>query len=256
MRTGPEVTTGAARSSVAFGLDVALVVLLILIMTDTLRHVIPDELAPHVERNSEGFLLALITIWWLRYARSRWPSAVLGAVACTALSFGLLATNWTNRVRTLNEALFSAAALMLYLAVARPLPRWLPLAISGSALATMLAIGWSALGRQQAETITTLMLVPLLFDLVERQTLEPEAPTPPNVVRVGWYAIVAACPIVVQALDDRLTAGMAGSLLQYASQTTEAFVFVLLVGVFIHLPEPWRTRTPHRSNSRAPRVAQ
>ena len=113
----------------------------------------------------------------------------------------------------------------------------------------MLATGWSAPGRDLAETLAALTLAPLIFDVVERPILDPDAKVAPLPMRAAWYAAVATLPVVVRVLEEVFTDGMAGSILDYASRTVEAFLFALLMGAYSLLPTDWSVR---RRPRRAP----
>lgn len=205
---------------------------------------LPDGLATEIDRNSEGVALALLFAVWLhlvrpRLGRSPWRATGLASIGCVAGALLLLASDWTDHLRTLNEALLAAGMLLLYSAVARPLPRWAPYSIVAAVLGLNASVASTEFGRTLAEALAVAILAPVALDVVEPQLLDSDAPRSPPGVRVMWYLAIAAFPVVMQGVDDSVTEGVAGTVIRYSSRTTEAFVFVLLLGACAHLvPTP------------------
>ncbi|MBA2416801.1 MAG: hypothetical protein H0V64_13130 [Geodermatophilaceae bacterium] len=241
-----------------------LALLMFLILTTLLDRVLPTDLANRLGYNSEGYTLALVVCAWIQAVRPRlseplrWWIALAAGLGCAAIGLGLYASELPSQLKTLNETFIALALILPYLTLARPLRRWVPLAIStGVAAAVVLGV---VLGSRQspfvllAETMAMLFLVPLALDVVDRAILEPRAPTS-AVRRYGWYAMLVVVPLAVVLLgtDARSGDGFA-VVLDYLGRVHESVIGVLLVHVYLAVglrrsgsPLP---ASPHRSESR------
>jgi hypothetical protein len=216
-----------------------LVVTILAILLQVLPVVLPEGLASRIGHNSEGLLLALIAALWIQYAGPRlehhsrmWLLTLVAAIACLAAGVFLLLTDFPSRFRTLNETFLAAAILIPYLQLRRPLPRLLPLALSGGILVVVIAFNRTAVVTDLAETLGVLLLAPLALDVVDRGILDSEARTSPR-RRGAWYVLLVAVPVCLSLLEYRIgVGGLAGEAVRYGVRITEAFVCVLLVELY------------------------
>lgn len=212
------------------------------ILLQVLPVALPPAVAVRVAHNSEGFVLALLLAPWIQFVRPRlagraaeWPVTLAAAAASAAVGVLLVATDLPSRFRTLNEAFLALAALLPYVQVRRPVPRWVPVVVSGAALAAIV-LGLHEKGVvDQAETLAVLVLAPVAFDLVDRRVLDPGAPA--GRWRYAWYVFLVAAPLAA-SVAARAT---------YLSRVTEAFVFLLLLEVYLALYRSTPVRTSTRS---------
>jgi hypothetical protein len=219
------------------------------VVTGILLQALPASLPPAVTvragHNSEGLVLALLLAPWIQFARPRlagrpreWPVTLAVAATCAAVGGLLVATDLPSRFRTLNEAFLALAVLVPYVQARRPLPRWVPIAVSGAALAAIV-LGTVIGGRvsdgmvDAAEALAVILLAPIAFDLADRRVLDPAAPA--DQWRYAWYGLLVAAPLAF-TLTARGT---------YLSRVTEAFLFLLLLQAYLEVyrSTPVRTRT-------------
>lgn len=216
-----------------------LVLLIALVLAQALPLLLPDGLAIRIGHNSEGLVLALVVACWIQYVRP-WVTAggrssvVVGvAVACAALGVALLLSDLPSRFRTLNETFLAAAVLIPYLQVRRPLPRGVAAALSGVVLLAVIAFNRTGAVTDLAETLGVLVLAPIAFDIVDRGILDPTAATSAR-VRTAWYAFLVLAPVAFSVLEYQVgVTGLLGEALRYAVRITEAFVCLLLVGLYV-----------------------
>jgi hypothetical protein len=210
------------------------------ILSQLLPGVLPPAVATRIEHNSEGFVAAMLLVPWIQFVRPRlagrrweWPVTFAAAAACAAVGVLLVATDLPSRFRTLNEAFLALAVLIPYVQPRRPLPPWVPWAVSGTALAAILLGLHVRDVVDQAETFALLLLAPVAFDLVDRAVLDPAAAA--SRWRYAWYAFLVAAPIAITVAGHGT----------YPSRTLEAFVFLLLVEPYFaaYRSTPDRTRT-------------
>jgi hypothetical protein len=215
--------------------------------------VLPESVASRINRNSEGFLAALLLALWIQFVRPRlrteayrWPVTVAAAGASAAVAFLLLASDLEPRFRTLNETYFAVALLLPYIQLRRPLrSRWLPAALSGGLLLVTVAANRTGIVTELAESIGLWLLLPVGLDLVDRGILDRTAQTS-RPLRVAWYAALVAVPVLFSALspyvpDDgqadvsaEVEAGytLVEEFLRYGSRITEAFVCMLVLHLY------------------------
>jgi hypothetical protein len=206
-------------------------------------------IGPHVSRNSEGYVVALLLAPVIDRVHRRgssslsWSATALAAGGALAVGVGCLwwsPLSSIGAIHTLNEAFFAAAVLISYVRVARPLPRlaWsLPLV----ALAIPVLLGWTRLGETLAETYGFCVLVPLGLDWVDRAILEPTRPR--SLPRVwAWIATLVAVPTLISVLVARHPSGPAAGVVDYLSRPTEAFVAALLLHAYFSALLPWLER--------------
>lgn len=219
-----------------------LALLMLLILTTTLDDVLPDRLARRVGFNSEGYIFALLLGVWIQgvlprlRGRARMPIAVLAGGAALAVAVVLYDSEWTSRVKTLNEAFFGLALVLPYVALRRPLPRWLPCVLSAVVLVLIVyaiaSDGPESLAVLLAESFALYLIAPIAFDVVDRGILDPAAVTS-TVVRWSFYAVLVVIPVVVVELgvDHRQGKGFP-EVLEYIGRAHEGVIGILLVVVF------------------------
>lgn len=216
---------------------IVLVLLLCLILTNTLRDVLPDKPARRIGANSEAYLFAVVVSAWLQlaharlYGARRWQAAFAVSAACVATALALLSSDLPSRITTLNEGLFALAVVIPYLALRRPLSRLVllvPLLVLGG-IVLSLHLDPDGFWIDLAETFGYWMLVPLAFDAVDRGILD-ETATTSRPLRYAFYAFCVAVPVVVSALGtgERVGGGV-HALLSYLGRIHESFIGVLLV---------------------------
>lgn len=201
---------------------------------------LPAAVADRIGHNSEGVLLTLLLALWIQYARTNlfgssreWPLTSAAASACLAIAIFLLLTDLPSRFRTLNETFLAATVLIPYVQVRRPLPSNLATWLSVAMLVTIVFSQRTQIGTDLAESLGVLVLAPIGFDIVDRGILDPEAPTSTR-LRYAWYVTLVVTPIAFSLLEYRLDlSGAAGEVTRYAVRIAEAFLFMLLVEMYL-----------------------
>ncbi|MCW2633887.1 MAG: hypothetical protein JWQ99_254 [Blastococcus sp.] len=212
-----------------------LVLLMASILLQFLADVLPDGTARRIGFNSEGFVLALIVAGWIQFARPRlrrsrteWPATLLVGLVLVAVGVGLLVTDLPSRFRTLNETFLAAGLVVPYLQLPRPLPRWVPLAISGTFFAVIVLFSRTELVTGLAETLGALVLLPLAVDVFDRHILDADAR--PSGGRYGFYAALVLVPITFSVLERVLDpGGVLHPITRYGVRLHESFICVVLV---------------------------
>jgi hypothetical protein len=200
---------------------------------------LPDAVSGRIGHNSEGFLLALIIAAWVQFVRPRlagsdreWAITALVAGVCLALGLFLILTDLPSRFRTLNEPLLTAAFLVPYVQLRRPLPGRLALWLAVGVLALTVALNRTAIVTDLAEMLAALILVPLALDVVDRGILDPNAETS-RTARYGWYAFLVIAPIAFSLLEYQVGfGGLLGEALRYSVRIAEVFITLLLVELY------------------------
>lgn len=226
-----------------------LLLLMTAILLQFLDELLPAGLATRVAFNSEGYTLALILGAWIQFARPRltgdrraWAITPAAGLACSAIGLALLASDLPSRFRTLNETFLAVAVAVLYLQVRRPLPRWVPIAISGGIFAVVVLFSQTALITGLAEMLAVLILLPLAVDVFDPEILNPDAPAP-RALRYGFYAALAIVPTTFMALERTVdVGGVFGAATRYGVRMHEGFVGVLLLVVFFAVLRGLRNR--------------
>ena len=229
--------TRARTVSVAF--YTALVAAVAGVLLEVFPLVLPEGVATRIGHNSEGLVLALLLALWIQYARPRltrkprqWWLTALVAAGCLAIGIALLLSDLPSRFRTLNETFLAAALLLPYLQARRPLPRRLAAGLALGVLALVVVFNRTGAVTALAESLGVLLLVPVAFDLVDRQVLDPSARDGRR-LRAGWYAFLVVAPILLSVLQYQVgLAGLPGEAVRYGVRITEAFVCLLLVELY------------------------
>lgn len=220
-------------------------ILLLLILTDTLRHLVPASWVGRISYNSEAYMFIVVLAAWLQYGLPRFDrrKALLVAFAIgglfVAIGLILLASDLPSRIRTLNESALALGILVPYVTLRRPLPRWVLLSVP----AMVGTIVWAATSApeswviDQAETFGFLILAVLTFDLVDRRLLDSQAPVVAPRTWISWYVFLALEPVVVSALgtDVRQGGGPTALLLEFLGRIHESFIGVLIVALYLLL---------------------
>lgn len=216
---------------VLYGVLAALSILIVLEQLDTL---LPEGIAAHVSRNNEGIVALLLLSAWIQVLRTRpdisWGITVLVAAALVAVAVLVLVLDVRSTVRTLNEALFAVAVLVVYCRLARPLPRWGWILPAASLLA-IITTSHTSWGVDLAETYFFVLLVPVGLDWADRSILEPSEPQHMGRL-VSWTVFLVAAPMAFAALrPDQPYENVLEEILRYLSRPTEAFVAVLMLHI-------------------------
>jgi len=218
-----------------------LLLLLAAILTMTLAHLLPAELAQRIGFNSEGYALALVLGGWIQFvlprltSATRWRTTLAAAAICLALALALYTSDLPSRFKTLNETFFALSLILPYLTLRRPLRRWPPLVSAGLLVAVIAGVAASPAQSPVvllAETMAALILVPLAFDRVDRGILDPRATTVAG-LRYGWYAVLIVVPLTVVLLGTGARSGGGfAEALEYIGRAHEAVIGVLLVQLY------------------------
>jgi hypothetical protein len=200
--------------------------------------VLPHAVALRVAHNSEGYVLALILVAWIQFARPRlagrraeWPAALTVAVALVAVAVLLIASDLPSRIRTLNEGFLAAGLLVPYVQLRRPVPRALPVLVPVIAVLVAVVFDHNSEVTDLAEVWGALVLIPLAVDLFDRGILDPDARTSPA-LRYGWYAALVVVPIGCAVLDFGMhVTGALYQVVHYVGRCNEDFVAALLLSV-------------------------
>ena len=227
------------RAVVTVTFYAALVAIIVGILFDVLRLVLPDAIAVRIGHNSEGFVLALIVAAWVQFCRPRlsssrreWPLTALAAAGLFAVGVAMLGNEVPPRIHTLNESFLALALLVPYLQLRRPLPRRLVWWSATGVLVVIVLFNRTAAVTDLAEGLAILLLAPLAFDVVDRAILDPGATTS-NRLRGAWYALLVLAPLCFSLVEYHLgVGGLLGEVVRYAVRVTEAFVCLLLVELY------------------------
>ena len=221
--------------------------LLALILTNTLRDIIPAGIAVRVGYNSEAYLFILVLAAWIQYvrpvleagsARRGWGWTVAAAVLSAVVSIWLIVVDPSDvphRVKTLNETTVALVVVIPYVMLRRPLPRAVLAVVPVLVAATVWGVvtapdGWIV---DQAEAFGFWILAIIAFDVVDRGILDPTARTSVR-VRWAWYAFLALEPVVVSALGEgmREGGGFVAEALLWLGRVHESFIGILAVSFY------------------------
>ena len=218
---------------------VGLVVLITCILLELLPYVLPDELARRIGFNSEGILMALALGLWIQFVRpllagrpQEWPVTAAVAVGCGTVGLLLLTVGLPSRFKTLNETFLGLVVALVYLQLRRPLHPRVALGMFLVVLAVMAVASETEPVIRMAEALGVLLLMPLVFDVIDRGILDPEARTSPP-VRFAWYAFLVIFPTTMSLLEHwgRLD-GPSADINRYAVRLHESFVAILLIELY------------------------
>jgi hypothetical protein len=216
-----------------------LLVLLVGCLLKVFPHILPKAIASRIAHNSEGYVAALALGAWIQFARPRlrrsalqWPLTLAAAVACLAVGVLLLSVHTPSQVKTLNEAFIALALLIPYVQLRRPLPTLVPLGLSAVVLVLIVVTHGARDTTLLAETLGMLLLAPITLDSIDRGILDGSARTS-AAARYLWYAFLVVAPIVFSVVQYHVgDTGTVELVTRYAVRITEAFVFMLFVGLY------------------------
>lgn len=248
---GSERMSKTQRRLVAWIFYGGLGALLLVIVTGLLGMLMPAPVASRVAYNSEGYLFAVVLAAWIQFAlprlqasrRMTW-SIGHGAV-WLIIGIGLYMSDLPSRIKTLNEAALALAIVIPYVALRRPIPRWIPYSTVVLIALTVWAVGWApdSWVIDQAETFGFVVLAMLTFDVFDKQLLDSSAQEPVK-TRLAWYGFMLLEPIVVSALGVaiREDSDPLSLTLRYLGRIHESFVGMLLVALILYLLPAYRRR--------------
>src|SRR3954465_8051260 len=195
-----DMRTRSVRQILATIVYVVVAVVLVGCLVPFWADVLPAWAATSVTHNSEGYLIALVLVPWIVYARPRlagrraqWPVAIAVGAILLAIGFVLIATDLPSRFRTLNAAFIALGLLVPYVQIRRPLPRGLTPAVVVIGVLVAAIFNHNGTVTDLAEVWGALVLLPIGLDLVDRGILDPAARTS-AVLRYGWYAVLVVLP--------------------------------------------------------------
>ncbi|HLR97895.1 MAG TPA: hypothetical protein VK053_25470 [Jiangellaceae bacterium] len=236
--------------------------LLGLILTDTLRDIIPKGIAVRIGYNSEAYLFILVLAAWIQYVRPalvagsdrrRWGWTLAAAALCAMVSIWLITVDPNEvpyRIKTLNETTVALTLILPYVTLRRPLPRAVLAAVPVLVAMTVWGVVTSPDGLivDLAESFGFWILAVLAFDLIDRGILDPGSTTNAR-VRWVWYAVLAAEPIVVSAVgtEARAGGGIVAETLFWLGRVHESFIGIVVVSVYFAVIHG---RTGRTENSR------
>lgn len=222
-------------------------VLLGLILTDTLRHIVPSGVASRIGYNSEAYLFILVLAAWIQYvrptleagsARRRWGWTMAAAALCAVISVWLITVDPSDvpyRIKTLNETTVALVAVIPYVMLRRPLPRAVLAAVPVLVAMTVWGVmtspdGWIV---DLAEAFGFWILAVLAFDVIDRGILDPGAVTHAR-ARWVWYVFLALEPLAVSAFGEEARAGggFVAETLLWLGRVHESFIGILVVSLY------------------------
>lgn len=229
-----------------------LLVLILLILTESLDEVLPDGLAEHVARNNEGYFFALLLAVWIEYAREpvsastrRFAATGIVAASLTVAGALLLLDGVPGTLATLNESCFALAVLVPYVQLPRPVPRW-AWAVPVAAVVVPLVGAGNEDINLLAELFGLLLLVTLSLDWVDRTILEPSV-SRRLVGVVAWMAVVSAAAVTFHALRPAQPDGVVDEVLLYLSRMVEVAVAVLILHLYFSILRPFSRKALSRA---------
>jgi len=226
---GRERQPGSATSTAARAWPVAyfsaMSLILLALVSNAQKRLLPQGLANHVGHNSEVLVLGILLVAAILSRRHTppMPTAWLIVVAIGLGLLGLLVlyAPAPGTVKTLNEPLFAGAALWIYVLRRR---RLLVAAAWSVSLLVVVVIGYqTTVVTMQAESVAALMLAPVSLSLTDRRLLDPSAPDRPA-LRWSMICFLLLTPVLLDVLK-RAThpSGMWVEILRYPSRGAEGF---------------------------------
>ncbi len=219
----------------------SLCLLMALIITKLLSDLLPKPLAHHIASDSEGYVLAILLPLWIQAARPKlaglraeWPATGLAALASLAVGIWQYNGHMLGTVKTLNETFFTLAVLIPYVQLRRPLARPVSVALGVGTLVAVVALEQTSAKHfttALAEGFVMLLIAPVLFDLADRDILDPGRPSTLRRRQVLWAGlpILALLSIALR----RLAPGSAvHQVIDYGARAQEAWVGMLLLSLY------------------------
>ena len=232
--------TWSGRQALAALLCAVIAVVLVGCLVPFWADLLPKSAATSVTHNSEGYLIALVLVPWILYARPRlagrraqWPVAIAVGAVLLAIGFVLIATHLPSRFRTLNEAFIVLGLLVPYVQIRRPLARGLAVAVAVIGILVAVIFNHNGAVTDLAEVWGGLVLVPIGLDLVDRGILDPSARTS-TVLRYAWYAVLVVLPSVFHAVRPHVgTSDVLGQSVDYVARCWEDFIAAFLISLIL-----------------------
>lgn len=230
-----------------------LALVLIGCMFGFIKHGLPASVASRITHNSEGYVIALIVIPWMQFARGRlagrqreWPTTVAVGVVSVLVGILLILSHLPSPIRTLNEGFIAAGLLLPYVQLRRPLHPLLPVSVMVVAVLIAAIFNQSTEVTDLAEVWGALVLLPLTLDVFDRGILDPSAPNRPW-LRYTWLAVIVIVPIICSALlAHNDLSGTPYAVVRYISRCWEDFVAAALTTVCLSVVLGWTGRGDRR----------
>ena len=230
----------------------------IIMQGDLLPALLPTKLAAQVGNAGEGLLFAALvaaTIQFIRPWANSKPNPYLAAtpwaLACVALGIYLLYSDLPGRFATYSEPLVAAGLLTYFVLVPRPFRKALWLSVI---MLVIIVAGFQLeFVFKQAENLVALMLAPLVFDVIDRTILDPDAEERPR-LRLAWCVLLAVVWLpawmAASAVRPELTNPFEHAI-DYAHRASEAYWGLLFVTLYFSywLGKDWSARTTARDRS-------
>lgn len=231
----------------------------VIIQGDLLPALLPTKVAAQVGNAGEGLLFAALvaaTIQFIRPWAARKPNRYLAAtpwaLICIALGIYLLYSGLPGRYATFSEPLVAAGLLTYFVLVPRPFRQafWL----SVVALVVIVAGFQLEVVFKQSENLVALLLAPLVFDVIDRTILDPDAEERPR-LRLAWCILLAVLWLpawqAANAVRPELTNPFEHAI-DYAHRASEAYWGLLFVTLYFSywLGKDWSARLEARPTPR------
>lgn len=219
------------------------VVILVVLMTKSLTHILPGELAHEINDESEAFPIAILFCGYVQYvrtttkdsSRSRWSVAVVSAALSLVIAWLLLTLSLPSSVVTLNESFVAVGVMIVCATFRRPIP-WAP-ALTVALLIAIAILQSNPFVTAQAEGLVPIALMPAAFLWADRRILNREATDRP-LRRAIWCVLLVLVPVVARW---HLDIGSHEDVLLYIRRATEGFLGLLLIHLFFsYWLAPWR----------------
>ena len=237
-----------ARGVVLFA-SVVLLLILVAVATGLIGKILPTYLASRIGYNSEGYLFALVLTPWVYYVSRHAGQREVGLASALigflwfVVGLGLLNSSLPSAIKTLHEPALALGIMLPYVALRRPLPRWVPPTL---VLGALLVVGLGMFAARPApgmpmgssnwviylgEAVFLVLLTIVALDLVDRWMLDVTARRLNWGWRLAFYAILVATPITVSALGSSTRVGdqWFNMSLNYLGRTHESFVGVAIL---------------------------
>ena len=248
-----ERSVAVAPRVVTIGFYLGCSLVLLALVTQLQKSVLPEGIATQIGHNSETLALALAVVATIQYARPRWLTDRRGehtnwgfvlaiAAVWLALALGVYYLEFAASIGTLNEPLAGATLLTVYLGFRRAWPMaW----VVPAAVVLLVVVGHELpLVIAQAETVTSFAAVAIAVDYAQRSILQPRER---DSWAWGYWLFLAVCPALMLFLSRQDIGGAMGAAVSYTARGAEGFWGALLVCLFFAVLR----RTENSSHPRA-----
>lgn len=221
---------------------------LLALVTKFQKSFLPEGIATQIGHNSEAVCVALAVGLTIQFARPvwlrergarRWVLPIAVGAVWILLAIGVYYLGLPSSIKTLNEPLAAAGLLTFYLGVPRP---WKHSWVVPAVVVVVVLIGINVrFIVAQSETVTSLVLVAISVDLVQRSILRRDVRDGPGVF--AWWAFLAIWPALMQGFNRAGTfGGYIGDVVDYQSRGAEGFWGAFLICVYFGLRHRLETR--------------